>query len=509
MAEWSSGYVTDLNYTHGFYRELTPSYLAMVPLIKGQTGFDPNMPLNICELGCGQGLSANLIAAANPQVQYYATDFNPAQIVGAQTLAREAEVSNVHFFDQSFAEFLVEPSLPSFDIIMLHGIYSWIQEEHRREIVEFIRRKLKPGGLVYISYNALPGWSVAAPMRQLMYMHGKTQGGTTASKLDPALEFVGKMIEVGAGYFRVNQALKDRFDKLKPQNRNYLAHEYLNEAWTLLYHSEVVEELQAAKLTYVGSAAVMEMMDGVNMTPAQREIIGQFTDPTMIETVRDFMFNQQFRRDVFMRGTLPLSKPASAAHWSDGRYVLSTVRSEIPLTAKGMLGELNLKAEVYGPVLDALANGAKTGRQLLADPKIGAIGLKGLIEVLIVLTGAGHLQPCLDEKGDAKRSQRTKAFNKAVMARSLYSSDLQFLASPLTGGGLQVDRFSQMFVLALQRKQTDPVKFVIDALAAVQERLLHEGKPFESEEAMVARVRELHEKFETKVAPVLKQMGII
>src|SRR5882757_5507892 len=158
MAEWASGYVTDLGYTHGFYRELTPSYLGLVPLAVGQSGFDANASLMICELGCGQGLSANLIAAANPHIQYYATDFNPAHIVGAKALAAEAGTANVHFFDHSFAEFLVEPSLPTFDVIMLHGIYSWVQAPQRAEIVEFIRRKLKPGGLVYISYNSLPGW---------------------------------------------------------------------------------------------------------------------------------------------------------------------------------------------------------------------------------------------------------------------------------------------------------------------------------------------------------------
>ena len=509
MADWSSGYVTDLGYTHGFYRELTPSYLALVPLIKGQSGFDPNASLNICELGCGQGLSANLIAAANPQVQYYATDFNPAQIVGAKALAREAEVANVHFFDQSFAEFLIEPSLPTFDIIMLHGIYSWIQPEHRLEIVEFIRRKLRPGGVVYISYNALPGWSVAAPMRQLMYMHGKNQGGPTATKLDPALDFIGKMIEAGAGYFRAVPALKERYEKLKSQNRNYLAHEYLNEAWTLLYHSEVVEELQAAKLTYVGSAAVIEMMDSVNLTAAQREILAQFTDPTMSETVRDFMFNQQFRHCVFMRGTLPLSRPAAQALWADSRFVLSTLRSEIPLTTKGMLGELTLKPEVYAPVLDALASGAKTVRQLLADPKVGAIGLKGLMEVIVILVGAGHMQPCLDEKGDAKRSQRTKAFNKAVMTRSLSSSELQFLASPVTGGGFQIDRFGQMFLLSMQQKQSDPVQFALNALTAMGERILKDGKPIEAADESIAKLRELYSTFETKHVPVLKQLGII
>ncbi|MBP8937609.1 MAG: class I SAM-dependent methyltransferase [Agrobacterium sp.] len=158
MQSWNAGYVADLGYTYGFYRELTPAILKFASLTRGvKTAADT--PVNYCELGCGQGFSANLLAAANPQIEFYATDFNPAHIAGAISLAETAGISNLHFFDDSFAEFEARADLPQFDIIALHGIYSWIAKEHRDTIVRFIDRKLKPGGLVYISYNCLPGWS--------------------------------------------------------------------------------------------------------------------------------------------------------------------------------------------------------------------------------------------------------------------------------------------------------------------------------------------------------------
>jgi len=43
--------------------------------------------------------------------------------------------------------------LPDFDYIGLHGIWSWISDENRQVIVDFIRKKLKVGGVLYISYN--------------------------------------------------------------------------------------------------------------------------------------------------------------------------------------------------------------------------------------------------------------------------------------------------------------------------------------------------------------------
>ena len=68
---------------------------------------------------------------------------------------------NVTFLEQSFAEALTA-SMPRLDFIALHGVWSWISGENRCAIVDFINTKLKPGGVVYISYNALPA---GPPMR--------------------------------------------------------------------------------------------------------------------------------------------------------------------------------------------------------------------------------------------------------------------------------------------------------------------------------------------------------
>ncbi|WMW59143.1 class I SAM-dependent methyltransferase (plasmid) [Agrobacterium pusense] len=79
--------------------------------------FDLSQPsLEYCELGCGQGFSANLLSAANPQIRFHAMDFNPAHIVSARSLAREANLANVKFYEESFASFQTQAGLPeSFD----------------------------------------------------------------------------------------------------------------------------------------------------------------------------------------------------------------------------------------------------------------------------------------------------------------------------------------------------------------------------------------------------------
>src|SRR5690606_23081881 len=161
-----------------------------------------------------------------------------------------------------------------------------------------------PGGLVYCSYNCLPGWSPAAPLRHLMYLHGKSTGGPTATRLQPALEFTKELIEKGALYFAANPSLKSRVERMESMPRNYLAHEYLNDAWSLRYHSDVVHEFSEAKLSYFGPANLLDHIDAINLSADQQELLKGLADPTLRETVRDFLVNQQFRRDLFLRGAV-------------------------------------------------------------------------------------------------------------------------------------------------------------------------------------------------------------
>ena len=124
-------------------------------------------PIRVLELGCGQGLSANIIAAANPHIKYTAIDFNPEHIAGAQALAKEAATPNVRFIEASFEQVADDASLGPFDVITLHGIYTWVSAENRQHIIRIARDKLKTGGLLYVSYNCYPGWSSVIPIRRM------------------------------------------------------------------------------------------------------------------------------------------------------------------------------------------------------------------------------------------------------------------------------------------------------------------------------------------------------
>ncbi len=353
MSDWSAGYVTDVGYTFGYYTELNPLRLRLAFLNAVQAFPEVGAA---CELGFGQGMSANIHAAASG-IRWYGTDFNPAQASFAQETAAVSG-AGAELFDQSFAEFCNRPDLPDFDYIGIHGIWSWISDENRKVMVDFLRRKLKVGGVLYISYNTQPGWAAMVPMRDLLTAHSEVMGAPgqgIVSRIDASLAFAEKLLATNPAYARANPQVADRIKKIKAQNRNYLAHEYFNRDWLPMSFACMAEWLSPAKLSFACSAHYPDHIDPINLSTEQQALLKEIPDALFRQTVRDFCVNQQFRRDYWVKGARPLSGPAQNEALREQRVILVQPRADVSLKVTGSLGEAALQETVYVPVLDDLA----------------------------------------------------------------------------------------------------------------------------------------------------------
>lgn len=511
MSDWNAGYVTDVGYTFGYYNELNPlrEKLAMLA-----SGYDIAPCRTACELGFGQGISVNIHAAAQPETSYWATDFNSAHAGFAQIVAG-ASNADVKLFDQSFAEFCARDDMPGFDSIGLHGIWSWISDENRDIIVDFIRRKLNVGGVLYMSYNTLPGWAPMVPMRHLLTEHAAIMsppGQGIVARIDSALTFAEKLMALNPLYSRFNPMVVERLNNIKAQNQNYVAHEYFNSDWRPMPVAEMAKWLAPAKLSYACSAHYMDHIDAVNLTQEQQAFLREIPDTLFRETVRDYMVNQQFRRDYWVRGARRLSSLELVDIMRRQRFVLTVPRGNISLKVKGALGEVEPTAAIYDPILDALAdNQPKMLGQIEQAIKEKNINIAQLREAAIILCGSGHLQPAQEDRQIAKAKPYTDRLNAFLIDKSRSSNDMTHLASPVTGGGIAVPRFSQMFLKARALGKKTPVEWADvtwQILASQGQRILKDGVALESSQANLDELTVQAKNFADSQIPSLKALGI-
>src|SRR5262249_18830855 len=150
-----------------------------------------------------------------------------------------------------------------------------------------------------------------------------------ASRIDAALDFAADFMALDPLFTRGNPAVAERVKGLRDQDRRYLAHEYFNRDWFPMSFSEMSEWLSSAKLTYACSANYLDHIDTLNLTDAQQNFLMDISDRGFRESVHDFMINQQFRRDYWVKGARRLSTFEQNECLGRQKVVLITGRSDI------------------------------------------------------------------------------------------------------------------------------------------------------------------------------------
>jgi len=511
MTDWTAGYVADIGYTFGYYTELNPQRVKLAFLNQGLVFPEVG---SACELGFGQGLSANIHAAASV-TQWSGTDFNPAQASFAQELTAAAGTT-AKLYDQAFADFANRTDLPDFDYIGVHGIWSWISDANRAVMVDFIHRKLKVGGVLYISYNTQPGWASFAPMRHLMTQHADvlgTQGLGIVNRIDGAIDFAEKLLATNPAYARANPQVPDRLKKMKEHNRHYLAHEYFNRDWLPMHFATMAQWLEGAKLQYACSANYLDHIDTVNLTADQQALLKSIPDAMFQQTSRDFMVNQQFRKDYWVKGARKLTKLDQAEALRAQKLLLTTHRPDVSLKVNGALGEATMTESIYAPILDLLADHKpKTLGQIEQALKDKGINFAQITEAAMLLTGGGHLALVQDDTVVTKAKKHTDRLNAVLCHKARSSNDIAYLASPVTGGGIAVNRFQQLFLASInqgKKQPTDWAQAVWQVLVSQAQKLVKEGKTLDTPEDNLAELNAQATEFAQKQLPILKALQIV
>lgn len=511
MSNWTAGYVADIGYTYGYYTELNPQRLKLPFLATGQALPEVR---TACELGFGQGMSIAMHAAAS-QVSWYGTDFNPSQAGFAQEIAAAAG-ADATLYDEAFEDFCSRTDLPEFDYIGLHGIWSWINDQNRRVIIDFLRRKLKIGGVLYISYNTQPGWAAMVPMRELLNLHTEVMGASgqgIANRIDAALDFVERMLATDPLYSKINPQVVERIKRMKEQSRHYLAHEYFNRDWHPMSFARMAEWLSAAKLGFTCSAHYSDHVDAVNLSTEQQALLRELPDAAFRQSVRDFMCNTQFRRDYWVKGERQLGTFDRGEQLRAQRVMLTTEKTSVELKVGGARGEATLNEDVYRPILDLLADHKpRSLGQIEYEMKKEELVFAQVLQAVMILAGKGDLGILQDDTVINRAKRATDKLNLYLLNKSRSSSDIAYLASPLTGGGISVSRFQQLFLLARHQGHKQPhewANFAWQHLEILNQRLIKEGKSLPTSEENIAELTHQAVEFSEKRLPILKALQIV
>ena len=514
MTERNQINIDELGYTYRYYRDLCPSYLRFATLIGGYR-FDLK-PISYLELGFGQGVSINMHAAACEGV-FWGNDYNPAQVAYAQGLA-SASGAPVTLVQDSFEQLARRDDLPAFNIIGLHGIWTWISESDRAHIVELVRRRLAPGGLLYVSHNSLTGWAKMLPLRKLMFAHAQMTGSpdeALTAKVRKAIEFVQSLHDAGAKHARTNPGAVAQLQGLRPRSDTYLAHEFFSHNWQPTSFLDVAAQFGDAGLSFAGTTYLMDTVPGFSIQEPAQRLLESVPDPTLREAAREYLMDATFRKDVFVRDGERLSERDQEEALLNEHFVLTAMVDDVPMQASSSAGAVNLDARHFRPILEALASNGYSPKSLRDLRNAGLFRGQSVRDaasaMIALLSGPLVFVAAYPERSEAQLAHCHALNQRICELRAHGDSEVMDLASPVVGGGVPVGNDEQLFMLAHFQGAADPEAYAKFAWTCVepQRRSVRGDMSANDAQAAINDLTARARAFALRRLPILKAIGVV
>ncbi len=460
MSDWTGGYVADAPYDIAFQTAQTPPHLALVCALAG-VAWQLRPQMQVADLGCGRGHVVNTLAASNPDWTVWGLDHSPMHVAEARQLAALAGLPNAHFREADLATLSDAEidALPALDVVMLHGLWTWVSDAVREGVLRLLRRRLRPGGLVYVGYNALPAAGADAALQRLLcHLAGPLAAGGSESA---AAQAMAQLQQLAPALPLERTPMLQRLLANPPQLRPaFVAHEFLTRHWRPVFHEDLCAALGTAKLQFVGSSNLFEALPGLYADPEQLAVMQGMPEGEAQELVKDLCLPRSFRADVFMRG----ARPTDAVATLDA-LVLAAQR---PLPeASPVLGTGTAQAALPAPVWACLRHALQQGPQSIGHLR-GAVQAQGHAplhpaELLAVLVGTEQVLPLFRHSPPTPACTRFNLAAAALYAQHAAGRGHFALASPAAAGGLPADALDLALVAALL--QAGPAEEPADVVA--------------------------------------------
>ena len=271
-------------------------------------GMDPTDPgrCRVLELGCGNGSNLLAMAYCFADSQFVGIDLSSTHITEAKDGAETLGLGNVSFICGDVLDF-EKYRLGIFDYIVAHGLFSWVPEKVRSQILNIYRSSLSPQGVGYISYNVYPGCHIREMVWDLMRFH--TAGlGPWEEKVAAAIEAtdaVSRSSEENSIYRRI---FRDEYEDIVRRPRENIYHDDLTQVNQPFYFHQFAEQLRSNGLQYLSEAdPVANNLD--TLTAREREIVETWgTNTVRREQYIDFLEGRRFRASLVCRDNIELDR---------------------------------------------------------------------------------------------------------------------------------------------------------------------------------------------------------
>jgi hypothetical protein len=286
----------------------------------------------------------------------------------------------------------------------------------------------------------------------------EVSGSPGGTAVEQSIALLESLAAAKAPVFDALPTLKHRLAALGGRDRNYLAHEYLTESWTPLWHSDLAREFHRADLDYVASATLGDNLTTEFLPPPLYQIVSQQPE-ALRQDVQDFVINQAFRRDIFCRGARR-STPTSPSKDKVRVHLAANLPAGRSLSFETSFGKIEWPPQVFQYLTDALSQGPMTLEDLFRLPSATAWKPR---HILLLLLHANVINLEAAHPADVETSSR---LNRVIARAVSTGAPYDHLAAARTGSAIRASNEDMLrFAAWLEdERAAETGSFVADTL---------------------------------------------
>ena len=245
----------------------------------------------VLEIGCSFGGNIIPFALENPKAEVIGIDLSSVQIEEGNRIIENLGLENIRLIHQNVLDF--DEKLGKFDYIICHGVFSWVNEEVQRGILDVIKNHLSENGSAILSYNTYPGWKNLEVARdEMLKNRGEQINESNAVKYGRgAIEFLSQ-------FSILNEKIKDGITGIKEKDDYYILHEYFEENNKPMYLYDFNKMLLEHQLIHVVDSDLMKTFPNISNEIEEKLSAECGSDNIAKEQYYDFLLDRQFRISI-------------------------------------------------------------------------------------------------------------------------------------------------------------------------------------------------------------------
>jgi protein-L-isoaspartate O-methyltransferase len=280
-----------------------PDRLATVATFLGHPTAAP-AHCRVLEVGCNDGSNLVPMAVTLPHASFVGCDLSPTAIASGRATVAALGLGNVTLLCEDLAT--LDPALGPFDFIVAHGVYSWVPAHVRDALFALAQRSLARDGVMFVSFNVLPGCHVRQAAWEMVHHHVDAIADPRA-RLGAARAIARLIAEGGASQHAADEAVRAELRAMAERSDSQLFHDDLAVPNDPFYFRDFVAHAARHGLAYLAEAE-LHTMSGAGVSANARQFLSTL-DAIAREQYLDFMRMRRFRQSLLRRAD---AQPAAA-----------------------------------------------------------------------------------------------------------------------------------------------------------------------------------------------------